>query len=193
MILNSSDHRIDIPVGAIAITVPPVTVWETYSYAREWWSDAIQETDGSGQGSRRREVLFAVCAAESYIFEWVRDTVLNHDFVVLDRYFPVGHKRGVTEKFKEVPKQLAHDGLIRQPLDCGGPEFAAFRQLVEYRDGLVHASASRPDTSSLPAEAKPIPSRHDLDSLPAGWASGVIRRLLQKLHTDTGTPPPTWL
>jgi hypothetical protein len=193
MISDSGDYKIEIPAGAIAITLPPVTVWQTYSYALDWWSDAIREATGSGHASRRREVLFAVCAAETYIFEWVRDGVLNRDFVALNRYFPFDRKRGVIEKFKEVPKQLAKDGLIRDALDCGGPEFVAFRKLVEYRDGLVHAIASRPDTSSLAPPAKPMPSKQVLDALPAGWAAGVVRTLLQKLHADTDTLAPQWL
>jgi hypothetical protein len=123
----------------------------------------------------------------------VRDEVLNRDFVTLQRYFPDESKRGVTEEFKAVPKQLSSDGLILRSLDCGGREFADFRQLITYRDGLVHASASRPDTNELRQEARPIPSKRELDGIAAGWATGVVRTLLQKLHTDTGTSPPAWL
>jgi hypothetical protein len=73
-----------------------VTAWKSYSFAPEWFADASREAGVEGspglerRGARRREVLFAVCAAESYVFEWVRDTVLNRDFEKLKKYFPAG-------------------------------------------------------------------------------------------------------
>ena len=147
----------------------------------------------SPQAARRREILFAVCAAESYIFEWVRDTALNRDFTALAAYFPTDAKRGVKEKFRELPKALFKDQRIRSPLDCGGAEFADFQQLVELRDGLVHASASRPETSGQRPQERPIPSKDDLDALAPGWAVSVVFILLNKLHRDTDTPRPNWL
>lgn len=169
------------------------TLWSTYSFAPEWFRDALREAASLGHEARRREILFAVCAAESYIFEWVRDTVLNRDFGVLATYFPPDMRRGVTEKLRDIPKQLAKDGRLRASLDCGGHEWQDFRALVDFRDGLVHASASHPETTSLPRESRPITSKADLDSLPAGRAVAIVRTLLMKLHIDTNTSPPTWL
>jgi len=169
------------------------TVWQTFTYGPEWFADAAAEARTSGYSARRREILFAVCAAESCLFEWVRDAVLHRDFVALADVFPVGAKRGATEKFREIPKQLAQEGRVPAALDCGGAEFAAFARLVEYRDGLVHASACRPDRTDLPAPQKPVPTKTQLDDLPPGWAFGVVRSLLRKLYGDTGTQAPPWL
>jgi hypothetical protein len=130
--------------------------------------------------------LFAVCAAESYIFEWVRDTVLKNDFSVLPTYFPFPQsgerKPGVREKFKDIPKRLFEDRRINKPLDCGAREWQDFVDLVDWRDGLVHARASRPEMSGQPEKERPVPSKGELDKLKPGWALAVVRTLLNKLH-----------
>jgi hypothetical protein len=145
--LRPDDMRIEIPAGAVTTQVYPPTVWRTFSFAPEWFADAKAEAGVIGHAARRREILFAVCAAESYIFEWVRDTALNHDFSILATYFPIDTRRGVKEKVRDIPKALCRDGRIKSPLDCSGREFADFQTLVDLRDGLVHASASRPETA----------------------------------------------
>lgn len=198
MTKDSRDHkpgdvRIEVPTIALAIQTYAPTVWRTFSFAPEWFADAQREAGQTGHQARRREILFATCAAESYIFEWVRDTVLKHDFSALSKYFPAGRKRGVTQKFREIPKELQRDGRLPGSLDCGGHEFRAFQQLVGFRDGLVHASASRPETSGQHPDDAPVPSKDQLEALPAGWAVAVARTLLEKLHCDTSTPPPNWL
>ena len=191
--LKPGDVRIEVPTGALTVRLYAPTVWRTFSFAPEWFADAQREADQIGHQARRREILFATCAAESYIFEWVRDTVLNHDFSALTTYFPVGLKRGVTQKFRDIPKELATAGRLSAALDCGGREFLAFHDLVEFRDGLVHASASRPETSGHPQGDGPVPSKDQLDALPPGRAVAVVRTLLAKLHRDTGTAQPDWL
>jgi rubredoxin len=79
-------------VGAIALPLPVVfgiaTVWLSYSFAPEWFADALHEARAGGDHhARRREILFSVCCAESYILEWVRDQVLNRQFDRLNKYF----------------------------------------------------------------------------------------------------------
>ena len=67
------------------------TIWQTYSFAPEWFADALHEAGQTGNHhARRREIIFAVCFAESYLVEWVRDEVLNRDFNLLNQYFPPG-------------------------------------------------------------------------------------------------------
>jgi hypothetical protein len=53
-------------------------VWLTASFAREWFNDAVHEARTGGDiQAKRREIVFAVSFAESYLFEWVRDQVLD--------------------------------------------------------------------------------------------------------------------
>jgi len=184
--------------GGMAGAVGMLKGWRSYSFAPEWFADASREAKDErsgveGRGTRRREILFAVCASESYMFEWVRDTVLNHDFKKLEKYFPAGKKRGVVEKLSDIPKKLKGDELVSGTLDCGGREWRNFLKVVAYRDGLVHAAASRPETDGQPENEKPVPAASVLDELPPGWALGIVRVILRKLHTDTKTPRPPWL
>ena len=65
--------------------------------------------------------------------------------------------------------------------------------MVEVRNGLVHARASRPATAQQPREEKPVPSKNDLDELPAGWATKVVVELIKTLHRSVGTSCPSWL
>jgi hypothetical protein len=179
-------------VGPISRVYPP-TVHLTFTYAPEWYADATAEARADGHRARRREILFAVCAAESAIFEWVRDSVLNRDFQALGEVFPFDERRSVLEKYRDIPKQLAQQGRIPAALHCGGVEFAKFSRLVEYRNGLVHASASRPDRHDLPEGQRPVPTKTELDEVPVGWACDVVRSLLRKLYSDTGTEAPAWI
>src|SRR4051812_27749577 len=42
-------------------------------FAPSWFADALHEARTGGDGdihARRREILFAVCCAESYLYEW---------------------------------------------------------------------------------------------------------------------------
>lgn len=183
------------PVVAEAHALQPeVLLW--YSFAPEWFHDALQEAQtGHDHGSRRREILFAVCFAESYLFEWVRDKVLNRDRKRLNKYFPPKPKRwrGVDEKWKAIPKELHEDGLIERVPDLGGPHGENWNQLIKYRDGLVHARTSRPESASLPEEEMPVPSKTDLKALDAGWAVGIAIERVRLLHDAVRTRSPEWL
>ena len=89
------------------------TLWVVNSFAPEWFQDALHEArTGYDYHARRREILFAVCFAESYLVEWVRDFVLKRDFGKLNSYFPPDQRKTVTEKWKDVPKRLLTDNLI---------------------------------------------------------------------------------
>lgn len=72
---------------------PPI-VWLSAHFALYWYQDAWAEAKNTGDTQfRRREILFSLAAAESYLLEWVRDEVLNRDFQKLDHYFPPEERR----------------------------------------------------------------------------------------------------
>jgi hypothetical protein len=147
-------------------------IWLAAVFAPKWFDDAAHEAASVGPDARRREIVFAVCFAESYLLEWVRRDVLK-DLRRLDDYFPPGDRRSVTDRWKEVPKQLHQDGLTRGHPDYGQRFWADFMRLVDYRHGLVHGRASRPDKDDLPEKAKPVPAPGDLDAMPQG--RGALR------------------
>lgn len=46
------------------------TIWLSYCFAPEWFADALNEAKtGRDHNTRRREIIFAVCCAESYLVE----------------------------------------------------------------------------------------------------------------------------
>lgn len=193
--VNSGSHVIVPLTGVLAIGAAGApTVWLSANFALYWYADAKLEAIGVGDSQRRRrEITFSVAAVESYLLEWVRDEVLKRDFVLLDTYFPPGEHRPVTEKWKETMKVLASNGLIQSAPSFAGKTWAEFRRLVEFRNGLVHVRASRPQTVGLSEIQMPVPSMEDLQALEPGWAVGVITALIRELHMATGTEEPDWL
>jgi hypothetical protein len=185
-ILDAGDVTITQGMIDAGAQVFPIEAWQHYRHAPEWFADALREARGGGDHhARRREILFAVCAAESYLFEWVLVDVLGRDRARLDRYFWPGRPGGARPKWRDIPVELRRDGLIPQV-----PTYTSdddWNRLIDYRDGLVHATASRPSDSD------PVPSKDDLDSLPRGWAVRVVQDRILELHSAAGTDPPSWL
>jgi len=64
--------------------------------------------------------------------------------------------------------------------------------LVDYRNGLTHARASRPQQAGQLDKERPVPSGDDLDRLAPGWAIQVVIDLVKYLHAEVGTPPQEW-
>ena len=174
--------------------VLPIIPWKSYSFAPEWYADAIAEADkDEDHNSVRREIIFAVCCAESYLFEWVRDEVLHLKFDDLPTYFPYKDRRGIRDRWKEVIHQLHKNGFVPEVPDFNTSYWTEFIDLIDFRDGLVHGKSSRPDTGSLAKNEKPLPSKSDLDKLDSGWATRVITNLIKMLHLAAGTDHPKWL
>ena len=187
--------KLSVPLtGVETIAVAgTVTAWQTHSYAPEWFADAREQARADrGPASRRREIVFAVCAAEAYLLEWVRDDVLDRDFETLASYFPPGDHSGIRCRWKTVTKRLS-DASRTKAITWGGSEWQEFVNLVKYRDGLVHAGSSRPENADLPPGHGPHPTPSQLASLPTGWATGVIAKLIKHIHDQVGTDPPAWI
>ena len=191
----NSGSQVIVPhaAAATAASVGP-TVLLSANFASCWYADAKSEAIDIGDPQRRRrEITFSVAAAESYLLEWVRDEVLKRDLRRLDTYFPPGRHRGVTDKWKEVTKALASNGLIALAPSFAGQTWQNFRRLVCFRNGLIHARASRPQTAGLSKSQLPVPSMEELQTLEPGWAVGVVTALIRELHLATGTKEPDWL
>ncbi len=180
--------------------VPASTIWKMYPFAQEWFEDAVRESRKPGwdHNARRREIVFAVCFAESYLYEWVHNEVLDsRDYgdllITLKKLFPSDDKRPILDRWKQVTKELREDNFIPDAPNFGQSYWEEFRDLVKWRNGLVHARSSRPETPIQPEEEKPFPSKDDLDRLPAGWATRVVVTLVKRLHSAAETSPPDWL
>lgn len=171
-----------------------LTVWKTFSFAPMWFGDALREaTAGGGADGRRREIVFAVCSAESYIVEWIRDEILGRDFTRLSEFFPPGKQEGVEDKWKRVCAATAAQSLVASAPSFSGREWYEFTKLVELRNGLIHARASRPETAGVPDKELPRPSKGELDSMKPGWPTRTVATLIRSLHSAAGTAGPRWV
>ena len=173
------------------------TVYKTYPFAREWFDDAWKEARyKNGHRARRREIVFAVCCAEAYIVEWVLD-VLKGDKGRISEYFDPSTHESVGNKWQNTPQRLKCKKYIEAvPQWQQGKAqdvMNEFKVLLRYRNGLVHASSSRPETSPQDEKERPFPSKDDLDGLKAGWPTTVVTNLIRELHKAVGTPAPEWL
>lgn len=161
---------------------------------QDWFNDARWEAENplaiDNYQYRRREVIFAVCFAETYLFEWTL-LALGLDGEKLMRYFPKGDLRGVTARWVEVPAALRQDGLLKADL----PVNEEWQTLIGIRNGLTHSKASWPEVVfGRPARhPKPRPVLLELGARAPGWALGVARERVQCLHTAAGTSVPEWI
>ena len=211
-------QKFDRPVNYV---VGDAHWWNASTYSEEWYKDALKEAKMSNdQGARRREIIFAVCFAEAYLVEWVRDDIFPKDLAKFNRYFPPDTRRGVFQKWKSIPKKLKRAGIINSVPNRNDTYWNDWKKLVDYRNGLVHARSSRPESSRGNEPIKknrllevllrwktkifgsrqapttmntPWPTRAELASIREGWATEVVYELVSKHVTAAGKTPPSWL
>lgn len=195
-----SDKRKDtvIPLKQLRIsaTAPPSTVWQSDNYAEDWYRDAMAEVcSGGNYNARRREIIFATCFAESFIFEWARGKLQVEE---INDYFPperrcqhdTRYHRNLLKKWKEVPTDLYRDKRIKLLPKL---HLSRLGKLLQYRHGLIHASASRPATKTQAQKTKPFPAKKDLKKLKAGWAVSIVFDLVSELCHQLGEPKQEYL
>lgn len=182
----TKDYRLDVESAHYRLTPSPTTIWLSASFSESWWRDAVREAEGVDEHATRREIVFSICFLESYIFEWTRDLGIDN----VDICFPLGSSRSLKDKWKNVPIKLFAEGTISAKPDLDLSELGV---LLSYRNGLVHARASRPSTEGLSNKAKPIPAVGELREVEHGWAIDIAENLVKKLHQDIGTPCPEYI
>jgi hypothetical protein len=196
VIVRPDDKKLLAEPGAYIVEGANVEFWLTHSFAPDWFTDAVREAGAQhgDLGARRREILFSVAFGETYIIEWVRDDVLKRDYQRFRNYFRAKDKLTAVTKWKEIPKRLYDDKLIPRQLDLEGkPFWDKWLILVSYRNGLVHAGSSRPDSTSLPEEERPLPPLDVLANLTPGWAIKTAVQLVKVLHETMATALPSWM
>ena len=171
---------------AMSMDTSDPTVWISANFAGSWYRDAQHEAEGSDEHAVRREILFSACYLETYILEWVRSIKIN----LVTTYFPPGKTRSLKAKWEKIPRQLHADGVVSRRTSLDLSELGT---LISYRNGLVHARASRPSTSDQPHDHKPVPPIDKLKEIPHGWAIGVATTLVRELHLGLGSEPPDYL
>lgn len=191
-------EKLEAETGKYTLTGSPVTFWRSDSYAEDWYSDALVEArSGGDHNARRREIIFACCFAETFIFEWTQKSVKK--IKSIDDYFPperrkndLRYRRDLKKKWKEVPKELYQAGEIGVNPTL---ELSRFGDLLRYRHGLIHASGSRPQpaTDAQPSKTNAFPTKGDMKKLRAGWAVSIVFDLVSELCDQLGEPKPNYL
>ncbi|MDL1985909.1 MAG: hypothetical protein LWX54_17340, partial [Deltaproteobacteria bacterium] len=158
-------------ITGINATLPMITPeiigspWISQSFAHEWFKDALHETQNAcGYNSTRREIIFAVAFAESYLFEWLRDDIFKENYNKLSTYYHLFYNQSPIKKWKEIPKKLHIDGLIPSipKIENIKQEWDEFDKVVKYRNGLSHGASSIPKNLSLLSEVGPTPPLGEL-------------------------------
>ncbi len=173
------------------------TVWISASYAEDWYKDAVSEvSNDANRHNKRREIVFAACFLEFYIYEWVR----NKDIELLQKFFGKCatnakgkyYSKSLREKWKYIPPDMVSvfNGDPSTKIDLSNLGI-----LIDYRNGLVHGGASRPSNSDLSPKQhpKPMPMIDRLDKIKSGWAVCVATEIVVSLHKIMKTDAPEYL
>lgn len=168
--------------------------WHTASFMFPWLRDAYLESIEEGREHRRKEVIFAVCFFETFLFEWVRDDILKNDYQALFDFFPPDRHMPIMDRCKTVLNRL-HQAkkVLHLPVWGNIREWEHFSRLVEIRDALAHAAVSRPFQDSRTSSQKDRVPISDFIALRSGWALRVVTVLASELYQAAGMEIPTWL
>ena len=183
--------------NALSATLPAITAeiigspWISQSFAKAWFKDALNEArHGIDIDSRRREIIFSVAFAESYLVEWVRDDILKQDFNKFNHYLPINKKLSAVDKWKEIPKRLCKDSLLQETPNLKATFWVNWAKLIDYRDEFIHAVTSCPENLELLQEMSKI---HEMSKIKSGWAINVAIELVKQFHKAANMPMPEWL
>jgi hypothetical protein len=113
-------------------------------------------------------------------------------------YFPVNpryrgdnrYRRRVEDKWEQVPAELFADKRISH---LPSLNLNPLITLVKYRNGLVHAASSRPETVKTPKKHRPFPTKHRLRQLQPGWAVQIVTKLVKDLSNQLGETLPPYI
>jgi hypothetical protein len=181
----------------MVIGAPPVRLLIYYGFAEDWFRDAWWEAQDPNWGtlhSRRREIIFSVCFAEAYLFEWVFH-LLDRDVARVASYFPERDHRSITERWSVIPEALVADGVLPRLPRRSQKHNRNWQRLIEFRNGLVHAEASWPEVVEGGRRNRrgPRPSLADFARIQPGWALSVCIERVRRLNDAAGRGMPGWI
>lgn len=171
------------------------------SYAERWWADAAGEASAVAdaddpaevRSAVRRQIVFVVCALESWFFEWVRDDVLD-DVAAASALFVEGGRERLTDRIKRVLCELhARGELATKPGFAESDVWEDLHEILDDRHGLVHAVASLPrgDVPEDAKEARPTPDR--LVALAPAEPLVTVRGIVELVTSFADAEPPDWM
>lgn len=196
---NAGDRVMEAEAGRYGLRLSDsVRMYITREYGLIWWADACGEVPPESADPRevrdamRRQLLFTVCALESWFFEWVRDDLLEDATESADLFASASWK--LTEKIIDVLGTLYDRGrLAHQPAFGESVAWDDLHKILDHRNGLVHALASLPRGDIPPDAGEPIPTADDLLALAPARPLKVVRRVADLLTSFAGEKPPEWM
>lgn len=204
----------------------PVTAWISQRIAEKWLRDAGTEA-GRGEALRvqfeaaeaeeaaqtwqaiadsvRREIVFAACFAEAFLFEYVRDHVIGDSdnrrfdefraFMLEPEDDSLWGIFNFKNRWKQTAKALHLKGRLADPkaFFVSG-EWSSLCQMIGYRNNLVHGNVGLP-RETWDDDRKYEPSPRRLVDLGPRWATSVVLRSARALHglNLTQTRGPSYL
>lgn len=146
-------------------------------YADAWYEDALREARTGHLGdrhARRREIVFAVCCAESYLYEWAFAQVRGASSAD-NLYANIGKHlsdevlwKPFNARWSNVIDSLLASGLLRRRPEVQSRGHAQdWERLLGYRNALIHASISKPVFGSGSVADPPL-TNTDLADLDPG-------------------------
>jgi len=175
---------------AIKITTHAPTVAISSNLAKHWFDDVKRESIKADVGARRREILFTYCFLEAYIVEWAYVTLGSHN-AFDEQYDRNVFLPSLKNKWIEMPKLVCARKSTEKEIQI---DVSSLDRLKYFRDGLVHAKASRWFVSEPGKEpVKPEPSQDELGALEPGWAKELARQMVIQLHEQFETEPPSYI
>lgn len=196
---GSTDRTIRVHAqDSISVSGEVQSYYVYASYAEEWWEDACRnvpgrrDESGATRDAIRRQIVFAVCALESWFFEWVRDELVDdtgQSSVLFSQAPPP-----IADRIKFVLDKLHGRGKLVEEPEFGASEaWDDLHDLLSHRNGLVHALASWP-RGTVPAdadEARPTPQ--ELSGLAPARPLEVVRGVADFLTSFADDEPPEWM
>lgn len=212
---GSTDRTISVQVtDTVAVSDSVwVTAWLSQTSAPQWLEDARTEAERGQELAEEleerhlpairqalvrflhREIVFAVCFAEAFLLEYLRDYVFIHRpgkghrealvaFVERekdDQSRPLWERLGIRRRWKWAVKTLQEEGKLRDEAAFEGQAWQRFQEdLAPFRNGIVHAKLSRPVRGGTEESAEPTPATL-FDRGPT-WATSIVTELARDLH-----------
>lgn len=109
-----------------------------------------------------------------------------------NEFFLPGNPRSITEKWKQVPKDLLSAGFIAGIQDLR-PNMGELRQTGSIPAWATARSSQSSADSWTSGQSMPVPTMGELHGLPPGWCVPAISTLVHELNAAAGTPAPSWL
>lgn len=167
-------------------------------HAKTWWRDARKEVPAASAGNDeiqkaiRLQIVFAVCALETWFVEWVRDDILGSAKSAAVLFGGVEHQ-SVDERIKNVAAELHEAEHLQNDPDFTSPDWQDLPGLVDHRNGLVHGVASLP-RGSLPLEAEEgFPTPGQLQRWAPVGPLKTVRRAVKLVTSFADSHPPEWM